>query len=303
MARVNRRSALVLAVALVLLAPASASAAGFSAASGRAAADRAAAAWAHGHQQRDGAFVDYVSGRPTYGYAGVMLGYGLLRAGVRSGDRSLVRRGFRAIEAVLDSDHPQRGVFDSLANSTAYSFARRSLSSDPSFVSLRPRWEAYLRSISKPYIKSTNLQACTDDPVCFHNHEVVGAFGDLQLLATGLRSSVPGAKLADVDALRGSALDVLSSQIPAAAGSAAVSSFGGHVSRGLGLLSDTGTWPLAYHAFSTAMLAGGGSGPGAPAPRAARPGFPPTAGPPAGGRPAPGGVGQPRGGPGRGGGR
>src|SRR3954471_16648243 len=268
MARVKTRLALLCACALLAAAPASARA--FTAESGRAAADRAAVAWGLHHQQRDGAFVDYVSGRPTYGYSGGMLGYGLRRAGVGAGDHGLIRRGFRAIDAVLSSDHPQRGGFDSLANSTAYAFAARSLPHDPSFVALRPRWERYLESISKPYIKSTNLQACTDDPVCFHNHEVVGAFGDLQLLATGLRSSVPGAKLADSDGLRGSALDVLSSQIPAAAGSAAVSSFGGQVERRLGLLSDTGTWPLAYHAFSTAMLAGAVSDLGAATPAATR---------------------------------
>src|SRR4051794_16369632 len=254
MARVKSRLAVLCGFVLCMLAPASAHA--FTAESGRAAADRAAVAWGLHHQQRDGAFVDYVSGRPTYGYAGVMLGYGLLRAGVRAGDPGLVRRGFRAIDAVLSSDHPQRGVFDSLANSTAYAFAVRSLSRDPAFVALRPRWEAYLRGIAKPYIKSTNLQACTDDPVCFHNHEAVGAFGDLQLLRTGLRSPVPGAKLADPAALRSSALGVLSSQIPAAAGRASSWSFGGRSSTGLGLLSDTGTWPLAYHAFSTAMVAG-----------------------------------------------
>src|SRR3954470_5184429 len=231
MARVKTRLALLCACALLALVAPAANA--FTPAAGRAAADRAAAAWGREHQQRDGAFVDYVSGRPTYGYAGVMLGYGLLRAGVRAGDQGLIRRGFRAIAVVLDSPHPQRGVFDSLANSTAYSFARRSLASDPSFVALRPRWGRYLESIWKPYIKSTNLQACTDDPVCFHNHEVVGAFGDLQLLATRLHSNVPGAKLADPAALRASALDVLSSQIPVATGRAAVSSFGGHVERGL----------------------------------------------------------------------
>src|SRR4051794_40174380 len=150
MARVRHHLALVLApavsalaVAVCALAPVPAQA--FTAAEGRAAADRAAVAWGRSHQQRDGAFVDYVSGRPTYGYAGVMLGYGLLRAGVRAGDEDVVRRGFQAIEAVLRSDHVQRGVFDSLANSTAYAFAARSLAHDPSFVALRPRWERYLR--------------------------------------------------------------------------------------------------------------------------------------------------------------
>src|SRR3954453_13714973 len=242
MARVKSRLAVLCALAMCLLAPASAQA--FTAASGRAAADRAAVAWGLHHQQRDGAFVDYVSGRPTYGYSGVMLGYGVLRAGVRAGAHGLIRRGFRAIDAVLSSDHPQRGVFDSLANSTAYAFAARSLAHDRWFMALRPRWEAYLESISKPYIKSTNLQACTDDPVCFHNHEAGGAFGDLQLLRTGLRSPVPGANRADPAALRSSALGVLSSQIPAAAGRASSLSFGGRSSTGLGLLSDIGTWPL-----------------------------------------------------------
>jgi hypothetical protein len=265
---------LVLAVCAIFPMPASA----FTAAEGRAAADRAATAWARDHQRRDGAFVDYVSRRPTYGYAGVMLGYGLLRAGVRAGDRRLIRSGFRAIDAVLSSDHPQRGVFDSLANSTAYSFAARELARDPSFAAIRPRWENYLRSISKPYIKSTNLQACTADPVCFHNHEAVGAFGDLQLLATGLRSTVPGAKLADPAALRSSALAVLSEQIPAAAGSASESSFGGRTERGLGLLSDTGTWPLAYHAFSTAMVAGAAADLGDQLPAATRASLRGTAG-------------------------
>lgn len=254
MARVNSRRALLAVLAVCALMPASASA--FTAADGRAAADRAAIAWAHDHQQRDGAFVDYVSRRPTYGYSGVMIGYGLLRAGVRAHDDGLIRSGFRAIGAVLSSDHPQRGVFDSLANATAYEFAARELPDDPSFKALRPHWETYLRSISKPYIKSTNLQACTADPVCFHNHEVVGAFGDLQLLKTRLSSTVPGAKLADPAGLRGQAEHVLSVEIPQAVGGAARSSFGGERAAGLGLLSDTGTWPLAYHAFSTAMLAG-----------------------------------------------
>src|SRR4051812_32249708 len=74
MARVNPRRALLAVLAACALMPTSASA--FPAAEGHAAADRAAIAWARDHQQRDGAFVDYVSHRPTYGYSGVMIGYG-----------------------------------------------------------------------------------------------------------------------------------------------------------------------------------------------------------------------------------
>src|SRR3954454_16647906 len=145
MARVNHR--VVLLLVMIGCASVVPEADAFTPAEGRAAADRAAVAWGREHQQRDGAFADYVSGRPTYGYAGVMLGYGLLRAGVRAGDEDVVRRGFQAIEAVLRSDHVQRGVFDSLANSTASAFAARSLAHDPSFVALRPPWERCLRSI------------------------------------------------------------------------------------------------------------------------------------------------------------
>ena len=252
MPRVRVRLALIVVVLGTLCA--CAPAAGFTATTGRAAADRAAIAWQR-HQQPDGPFVDYVSRAPTYGYASVMIGYGLLRAGVRAHDESLIDHGFRAIRAGLGRDQSRRGVFDALANSTAYEFALRSLPRDPRFVGLRAQWESYMRSISAPYIKSTGLQACTASAACFHNHEAVGAFGDLQLLKAGLRSTVPGAKLTDPVGLRASALTVLTEGIPAAIGRAAAST-AAQPSPDLGLLSDTGTWPLAYHDFSTAMLAG-----------------------------------------------
>lgn len=241
-------------LAVACCSPAAFASDAFTPAAGRAAADRAAMAWERG-QRGDGAFVDPVSRRPTYGYADVMVGYGLLRAGARRHSDALTRAGFRAISAALRHGPPKRGVFDALAHSTAYSFALRSLPRDPAFVALRPRWEAYLRGVSAPFIKSTGLQACTADPQCFHNHEAVGAFGDLQLLRTGLTSSVAGSKLSSPAALRASALHVVGEEIPAAASTSASSS-SGHPGRGLGLLSDTGTWPLAYHSFSTAMLAG-----------------------------------------------
>src|SRR5436305_3912165 len=111
-ARVNRGIALLIAVVFACLCAAPASA--FTAAEGRAAADRAAIAWGRDHQQKDGAFVDYVAGSPTYGYATLMLGYGLVRAGVRRHDRESVGRGFKAIDAALKKNNPHRGVFDAL---------------------------------------------------------------------------------------------------------------------------------------------------------------------------------------------
>jgi hypothetical protein len=254
MARVIRGVCLLLALVFACLGAARADA--FTAAEGRAAADRAAIAWGRDHQQKDGAIVDYVARRPTYGYAALMMGYGLVRAGVRRHDPESVRRGFRAIDAGVRRNNPHRGVFDALANATAYEWVARNLPHDPSFLALRARWQHYLVTIAQPYIGSSNLRRCTVDPVCFHNHEAVGAFGDLQMLRTGLHSRVHGAKLANRAALRASAVHRLAVEIPPAAGSGASFAFGGVRRSGLGLLSDSGTWPLAYHAFSTAMVAG-----------------------------------------------
>lgn len=234
----------------------------------RATADSVSDRWQR-TQQRDGALVDYVSRRPTYGYADVMIGYGMLRAGARRRDGGLVRSGFRAVSAGLDRPPAARGVFDTLANATAYGWASRNLPRDPAFLALRPRWERFLRTIAQPYIRSKRLAACTADPVCFHNHEAVNAFGDLQLASTGLRSSTPGAKLADPAALRAATVRVLSTEIGGALGGAGTSTWSG-LRSGLGLLSDTGTWPLAYHDFSTAMVAGAVANLGARVPPAGR---------------------------------
>src|SRR3954464_9805024 len=268
MARVNRAVCLLLALAFACLGAAPSAA--FTAAEGRAAADRAAIAWGRDHQQKDGAIIDYVAQRPTYGYATLMIGYGLVRAGVRRHDKQVVRSGFRAIDAALRRNNPHRGVFDELVNATAYTWVRRHLPRDPSFRALRARWERYLVTIGQPFIGSSGLKRCTASPRCFHNHEAVGAFGDLQLLATGLRSHVPGAKLSNLSALRASVLHRLGVEIPPSADSAASSTFGGRTRTGLGLLSDTGTWPLAYHAFSTAMVAGAAADLGGRTPPATR---------------------------------
>src|SRR4051812_30421513 len=272
MPRVNRRlrHAVVLAAASGACAFAAAPADAFTAREGRAAADSAVTAWGRDHQNKDGAIIDYVAQKPTYGYATLMIGYGLVRAGARSHDQGLIRRGFRAIDAALRRNNPHRGVFDALSNATAYAWVKGNLPRDRSFLALRGRWERYLTTIAQPFIGSSGLKRCTADPICFHNHEAVGAFGDLELLSTGLRSRVRGAKLADRAALRASAMHRLSVEIPPAADSAASSTFGGRPRTGLGLLSDTGTWPLAYHAFSTAMLAGGAADLGSHVPPSTR---------------------------------
>jgi MYXO-CTERM domain-containing protein len=270
--RVNRRLRHLAALAAVCCAVAGAAtpAGAFTPAEGRAAADKAAMAWARDYQQKDGAILDNIARRPTYGYATLMIGYSLVRAGVRHKDPAVVKSGFRAIDAALRRNNPHRGVFDELVNATAYAWVRKHLPNDPSFRALRARWERYLVTIGQPFIGSSGLKKCTVNPRCFHNHEAVGAYGDLQMLKTGLRSHVRGAKLSDLRALRASAVHRLAVEIPPSVDSSASWTFGGTTRTGLGLLSDTGTWPLAYHAFSTAMLAGAAADLGPKAPPAMR---------------------------------
>src|SRR4051812_33058854 len=207
-------------------------------------------AWARDYQQKDGAILDNIARRPTYGYATLMIGYSLVRAGVRHHDPAVIRSGFRAIDAALRHNNPHRGVFDELVNATAYAWVRKHLPNDPSFRALRARWQRYIVTIGRPFIGSSGLKKCTANPRCFHNHEAVGAFADLQMLKTGLRSHVRGAKLLNLRALRASAVHPLPLQIPPSVDSAASWTFGGTTRPPPRLLSGTRTWPPAHHALS-----------------------------------------------------
>jgi hypothetical protein len=221
-------------------------AAAFDPAEAREVADRTALAWARG-QEPGGALVDPVSKRPTGGYPNVMFGYALLRAGERRDDARLVAAGVRAVDASLARPVAERGVFDTLAVATAYSFARRKLADDPAFARSRPRWEEYLRAFGEPSV-SDKVAACDADPQCFHNHEAVEAYGDLALADTGLRP--------DSAELRAAALAHLTAELP--------------TQGPVALLSDTGSWPLAYHGLSAGMVGGAVSLLGADAPPGVR---------------------------------
>ena len=214
--------------------------------------DRAAAAWA-GRQDPGGLFLDPRTGDPVEGYGNAMLGYALLRAGERTGDRRLVRSGVSAIGTTLGEAPAVRGVFDVLAIAASYDFARARLARDPSFAAARARWEEYLRAVVAPNIDN-EVRDCIVSPSCFHNHEAVAAAAQLELLATGLRSDQPGALLADPGALRDAALAEVGEAAEVARGDAAWTGEEESFS-GLALLSDSGNQPLAYHALSTAMLA------------------------------------------------
>jgi hypothetical protein len=231
-------------------------------------ADGAAAVWA-GRQDPQGLFRDPRTGAPVEGYGNAMLGYALLRAGERRGDERLIASGVRGIGTTLDEPPAMRGVFDVLSVASAYDFARAHLVDDAAVKAVRPRWEDYLRATLPPNIDN-EVYDCIVATGCFHNHEAVGAAAELELLATGLTSTQPGAQLADRAALRRTALAEVGVAEPAFARGDAGWSGGERTEQGLALLSDTGNFPLAYHALSTAMLARSVQLLGAAAPDAAR---------------------------------
>ncbi len=214
-------------------------------------ADRIAATWP-ARQTRGGLFVDPVTGKTARGYGAIMLGYGLLWAGVRRGEERLVRSGVRAVSTALAKPPGQRGVFDALGVAAAYDLARRRLGDDPAFRRTRRAWAAYLRTTGPPAL-DPGIAACISSPGCFHNHEAVEAAGDLALLRTRLRSTVPGSKLDARAATRGAAVRLAGVEAPGALRPTGRST-GPGPRRGLGLISDANTYPLAYHALSAAMI-------------------------------------------------
>ena len=208
-------------------------------------ADRAARAWVP-LQYEKGAFVDPYSRARSRGYGVGMIGYALLRAGLRapSGGERLRAAGARALRDEL-RDPAKAGVFDQWIGGLTYAFARRRLAEDPAWTEIAARMRAFVRGLATPRL-GPGEGACFLSPTCYSNHKIVQAEARIELAGTGLRG--------DAKALRDQGLRTV--------GPFAADSFGrsGRASgpgprRGLGVLSDTGVWPLGYHALSTMMLA------------------------------------------------
>ncbi len=205
---------------------------------------RMAAPWP-ARQRADGTFRDAVlartgpAGRDPYGTA--MLGYGLLAAGLRLHDARATDAGLRALAWAIA--HPVRShkPFERLALASAYVLARDRLGADPRFGLMRPAWEARLRAMRVVRIGHAP----------YSNWYAVEALELLELARSGVRP--------DADALRRTARILFGQMLP------------DHLARG-GILSDPPWEPLAYHAFSAALLARAlqTAGPGTLGPRAPR---------------------------------
>ena len=110
-------------------------------------ADRAARAWVP-LQYEKGAFVDPYSRARSRGYGVGMIGYALLRAGLRapSGGERLRAAGARAVRDEL-RDPAKAGVFDQWIGGLTYAFARRRLADDPAWTGIAARMRAFIRGL------------------------------------------------------------------------------------------------------------------------------------------------------------
>ncbi|HEX8065013.1 MAG TPA: hypothetical protein VF520_00655 [Thermoleophilaceae bacterium] len=151
-------------------------------------------------QEPGGSLPDYMDGyvTPVHVFAGTrygdaVMGYGLIEAGLRDGDRETLDAGIRSVSYATDPDRARQrdvdgdpSVFEQWGVAAAYNLLRARLPDDPAFERRRPEWESWLARI-KAVRFGTGRR--------FSNHDLVEACVVMELLATGLRSDVPGAVL------------------------------------------------------------------------------------------------------------
>jgi hypothetical protein len=209
--------------------------------------ERIAKTW-RGRQAKDGRYVDPVNGIPANGYGTALIGY----AQLTSPDEDAQRQGFRALGFALSEREAERGVFDQLVIARGYNWAREHLSHSDGFDDLRGKWRSNLeRTADISFFRPGAWVECFKSDDCYSNHEMVEAMADFELLRTGVDGKGAHAKVRARDALRARSLRLIGELAGRAAGRAAYSA----EHRGLGVLSDTGPYPLGYHVLSTALLA------------------------------------------------
>ncbi|WP_320671274.1 hypothetical protein [Patulibacter defluvii] len=200
-------------------------------------------------QLPDGRFRDPLSGgRATTGYGRVMLGYGLLRAGLLRDREPLWVAGARALAR---RNPPSSQSFRALGMLAA-------LERVPVLPrTVRRETTRYLRGF-----QPTSAKPGEEGPAGGHqrdrrpysNLKLVEATSVAMLLRTGLRSTVAGTRLADRATSRAFVRSVVGPEVARAIGpDLRARGADGRITGGI--LSDSPTYPLAYHALSTWALA------------------------------------------------
>jgi hypothetical protein len=187
-------------------------------------------------QQRDGRLPDYMDERHGSRYGDSLMGYALIRTGLREDDRALVRTGLRAVTYGVEKRLPFHSSFENFAVAAAYNLARRQAAHYDAFRAGRRSWERFMRRA-----RTTRLQLSKPD---WGNHWLIDALSVLELQRTGLRSSAPGAILGGARAASARrARRLVNVLVPR------------RIGRGRMVLSDPPDQPLAYHGLSIGLYA------------------------------------------------
>ena len=224
-------------------------------------AQRIAAPWP-GLQNDDGTYQDYVYGgdvsfclvrqcKPGLGnarYAEAVLGYALLRTGVRTGDGRLINTAIRSLTFV--AEHPEyrdtlQTNFETWALASAYNLARSRIASRPLFRRNRAAWERWLREV-KPLLLVPGARR-------YFNHHLVEAVATYELRRTRLRSKIKGAVLHPdtYNRIERRADRIVNEEVHVVARPTVLESGGATAA----LLSDRPEYPLAYQGLSMAFYA------------------------------------------------
>jgi hypothetical protein len=145
-------------------------------------------------QRRSGTYRDYTDDSPIVPdtrYGDAMMGYALVRAGLRLDDPRLIRSGLRGVAYGVRHWAGGRktitqSVFENWAVPATYNLARRRLAGNRFFARQRPRWADWLR-VSRAERSGVTF--------AFGNHWLVDAAGVFETLRTGLRSTRADAAL------------------------------------------------------------------------------------------------------------
>jgi hypothetical protein len=224
-------------------------------------AERIAAPWP-GLQNADGTYQDYVYGgdisvclvrqcKPGLGnarYAEAVLGYALLRTGVRTGDGALIDTALRSLTWV--AEHPEyrdtlQTNFETWALASAYNLARKAVPRRPLFRDNRAAWERWLKTV-EPLLLRPGARR-------YFNHHLVEAVATFELKRTRLRSKVKGAVLhpGTYNKTERRAVRIVEDEVYAVA-RPTLRSEAGEVAA---MVSDRPEYPLAYQGLSMAYYA------------------------------------------------
>lgn len=179
-------------------------------------------------QERSGRLRDYMDERYGSRYGDAMMGYGLVRTGVREGDGRLIRAGLRAVTFATRKPRVHSS-FEVFGVAATYNLARARAARYADFRRNRARWESWLRGA-----RTTRVHLVRPE---FGNHWLIDALAVMEMRRSGVRAQ------ASSDSAMRLARRLIEVQVPQ------------RVRRVGTLLSDPPDDPVAYHGLSVGFYA------------------------------------------------